>query len=188
MQANDILENCRGYGLFPSDINDAEQKLKGAIKNLPKDEPSRQNILGDLNSYLKDIEKWKDEKSKIDDEEKKWEGISTSDFMIAPFTVYLVKPGTESESMGKPENRLKLVYVDAPAHRYVTDDYVETVRCCFVLQSRQNGVKSYCDEVNNTMKNAVIRLRERIKLGEITANQATPLLKREYDRILAESY
>lgn len=64
---------------------------------------------------------------------------------------------------------------------------VEITHRCFVLQISRNGVSDYCNNLNNTMKNIIIRLRERIKLGEITSAQAEPLLESEYNRILAEA-
>ena len=72
-------------------------------------------------------------------------------------------------------------------NRNVTGNHVEITHRCFVLQISRNGVYEYCNDLNNTMKNIIIRLRERIKLGEITPTQAEPLLKREYDRILSEA-
>jgi len=72
-------------------------------------------------------------------------------------------------------------------NRYVIGDHVVVTRRCFVLQINRNGVNDYCNNLNNTMKGVVIRLRERIKLGEITPDQAEPLLESEYNRILAEA-
>jgi len=69
----------------------------------------------------------------------------------------------------------------------VIGNYVEITHRCFVLQINRNGVSTYCDDLNNTMKEVIIRYRERIKLGEITVDQATSLLKRDYDRILREA-
>ena len=79
-------------------------------------------------------------------------------------------------------------------NRGVTSDSVEISRRCFVYgesgltYSRGDGsIPDHCDNLNNQMKNAVIYIRERIKLGEITADQAASLLKRDYDGILAEA-
>ena len=69
----------------------------------------------------------------------------------------------------------------------VTGGYVVISHRCFVLQVTRGGVYNYCNDLNTQMQGVIIRLREKIKLGEITPDEAVPMLKRDYDRILAEA-